>query len=107
MSCRCCAARRGAWWTRWRSRRSTRCCWRRSLAGDVVALPMPHLARLRGDDENLAPILATGQQTNNSVIFGERLIMKLFRRIEEGVHPDLEMSRFLTDVGFPNVAPVA
>ena len=46
-------------------------------------------------------------QTNNSVIFGERLILKLFRRVEDGQHPDLEISRFLTDVGFPNIAPVA
>jgi maltose alpha-D-glucosyltransferase/alpha-amylase len=78
----------------------------RGRAGDVIALPTPHLARLRGDDD-LAVRLGTAEQTNNSVIFGERLILKLFRRIEFGQHPDLEVSRFLTDVGFPNIAPVA
>jgi len=79
----------------------------RGTAGDVIALPTPQLARLRAGDGDLAPRLAGVEQTNNSVIFGERLIMKLFRRVEEGLHPDLEMSRFLTDVGFPNIAPVA
>jgi maltose alpha-D-glucosyltransferase/alpha-amylase len=75
--------------------------------GDVIALPTPQLTRLRGVDDDLAPRLGTAEQTNNSVIFGERLILKLFRRVETGDHPDLEVSRFLTDVGFPNIAPVA
>jgi maltose alpha-D-glucosyltransferase/alpha-amylase len=75
--------------------------------GEVIALPTPHLSRMWGGDADLAPRLATVEQTNNSVIFGERLILKLFRRVEDGLHPDLEMSRFLTDVGFPNIAAVA
>jgi maltose alpha-D-glucosyltransferase / alpha-amylase len=79
----------------------------RGWKGDVVALPTAHLSRLWGGDDDLAPRLATAEQTNNSVIFGERLILKLFRRVEDGVHPDLEMSRFLTDAGFPNIAAVA
>jgi maltose alpha-D-glucosyltransferase/alpha-amylase len=79
----------------------------RGASGDVIALPTPQLNRMRGGDDELAPRLSSAEQTNNSVIFGERLIMKLFRRVEDGLHPDLEMSRFLTDVGFPNIAPVA
>jgi maltose alpha-D-glucosyltransferase/alpha-amylase len=78
----------------------------RGRTGDVVALPTPQLARLRGGDE-LVPRLGTAEQTNNSVIFGERLIMKLYRRLEDGLQPDLELTRFLTEVGFPNVPPMA
>jgi trehalose synthase-fused probable maltokinase len=74
--------------------------------GDVVALPTQHLARLRGA-EDLAPRLSGSEQTNNSVIFGERLILKLYRRVEDGPHPDLEVSRFLTEVGFPNIPTMA
>jgi maltose alpha-D-glucosyltransferase / alpha-amylase len=74
--------------------------------GDIVALPTAELARLRGSDD-LSPKLATAEQTNNSVIFGERLIMKLYRRIEDGTNPDLELSRFLTEVGFPNIPAMA
>ena len=79
----------------------------RGSAGDVITLPTPHLARLRSADADLAPRLSTSEQTNNSVIFGERLILKLFRKVEDGIQPDLEMSRFLTDVGFPNIAVLA
>jgi maltose alpha-D-glucosyltransferase/alpha-amylase len=42
------------------------------------------------------------------VIFGDRLFFKLFRRPEEGINPDLEIGRFLTErVGFPHVPQVA
>ena len=34
------------------------------------------------------------------MVFGDRFIMKFFRRLEPGVNPDLEISRFLTDKGF-------
>jgi maltokinase len=56
----------------------------------------------------LAGLLAEGlderrlgvEQTNTSVVLGERLILKIYRRLEPGENPDLEMSAFLTQVGF-------
>jgi maltose alpha-D-glucosyltransferase/alpha-amylase len=79
----------------------------RGRRGDVVALPTRHLARLHSLDYELDPRVSGAEQSNNSVIFGERLILKLFRRLEAGINPDLEVSRFLTERGFPNVAQVA
>ncbi|MDQ1519119.1 MAG: maltose alpha-D-glucosyltransferase / alpha-amylase, partial [Actinomycetota bacterium] len=38
-----------------------------------------------------------GEQTNTSLLFGERMIMKTLRRVEPGENPELEMSRVLTD----------
>jgi maltose alpha-D-glucosyltransferase / alpha-amylase len=78
--------------------------------GSIVTLPTPQLRRLIADAAaaaDLPPTLLRGEQTNTSVVYGERLIMKLFRRLEEGVNPDLEISRFLTDRGFQAIAPVA
>jgi maltokinase len=40
--------------------------------------------------------LSKVEQSNSSVIIGSQAILKLFRRLEPGVHPDLEVTRFLT-----------
>jgi maltose alpha-D-glucosyltransferase/alpha-amylase len=52
--------------------------------------------------------LLKGEQTNTSVVYGDRLKLKLFRRLEEGVSPEFEIGRFLTETEpFPNAPPVA
>ncbi|MEJ2047490.1 MAG: alpha-amylase, partial [Dehalococcoidia bacterium] len=52
--------------------------------------------------------LLKGEQTNTSVVYGDKLNLKLFRRLEEGVSPEFEIGRFLTEVEpFPNAPPVA
>jgi trehalose synthase-fused probable maltokinase len=38
-----------------------------------------------------------GEQSNTSVSFGDALILKQFRRIQEGVNPEAEITRFLTE----------
>jgi len=52
------------------------------------AAPMP--------DALPVPRLAGAEQSNTSLIFGDRAIMKLYRRLEPGEHPDAEIARFLT-----------
>ncbi|MEX1296527.1 MAG: putative maltokinase, partial [Candidatus Limnocylindrales bacterium] len=46
------------------------------------------------------------EQSNSSAFFAERLIMKLYRAIEDGPNPDLEVCRFLVDHGFAHVPPI-
>jgi maltokinase len=45
-------------------------------------------------------------QSNSSVVFGDQLILKAYRRIEPGINPELELLRFLTEIGFPHIAPL-
>jgi len=44
------------------------------------------------------------EQSNTSVVVDEQLVFKLYRRLEAGVNPELELLRFLTERGFPAIA---
>jgi trehalose synthase-fused probable maltokinase len=55
----------------------------------------------------LTPRLVGAEQSNTSIIYGQELILKLFRRLEQGISPDLEIGRFLTERGFPHTPPLA
>jgi maltose alpha-D-glucosyltransferase/alpha-amylase len=51
---------------------------------------------------------AGGEQSNSSLILGDRFILKLFRRLEFGPNPDYEMVRFLSERRrFDGVPPYA
>jgi maltokinase len=53
----------------------------------------------------LGAVRAMGsEQSNSSVVLGEQLVLKLYRRLEAGVNPELELLRFLTERGFPSIA---
>jgi maltokinase len=43
------------------------------------------------------------EQSNTSVVFDDELILKVYRRLEAGINPELEMLRFLGERGFENV----
>jgi len=47
------------------------------------------------------------EQSNSSFVFGDELVLKVFRRLEPGVNPELEMLRFLSARDFPNTASLA
>ncbi|WP_314177312.1 maltokinase N-terminal cap-like domain-containing protein [Streptomyces winkii] len=56
----------------------------------------------------LAPRPLAAEQSNSSVVYGNRYILKLFRRVEPGVNPDLELPLALARHGSQRVpAPTA
>ncbi|MBO1078206.1 maltose alpha-D-glucosyltransferase [Roseomonas haemaphysalidis] len=48
----------------------------------------------------------SAEQSNSSLIIGEHAVMKLVRRVTEGISPETEMTRFLTEKGFAQTAPL-
>jgi maltose alpha-D-glucosyltransferase/alpha-amylase len=47
-----------------------------------------------------------GEQSNSSMLFDNRFFLKLYRKLEDGVNPDVEINRFLTEqASFANVPP--
>ena len=47
------------------------------------------------------------EQSNTSVIIGDYMVVKGYRRLEQGIHLELEVARFLTEkAGFSNTPPL-
>jgi maltose alpha-D-glucosyltransferase/alpha-amylase len=80
-----------------------------SEAGTVVAHPTRAFRRIVDLGKPLPePALGRLEQSNTSLVYGDQLILKLFRRLEPGINPDLEIGRFLTErAGFEHTPPVA
>jgi maltose alpha-D-glucosyltransferase/alpha-amylase len=61
--------------------------------------------------EGLAKLAFTqppAQSSNTIVVFGDRLLLKGYRRLRKGINPEFEVGRFLTEVArFPHCVPVA
>ncbi|HUG31929.1 MAG TPA: maltose alpha-D-glucosyltransferase [Acidimicrobiia bacterium] len=72
----------------------------RKIRGRHVSLGSESLqgsSRLRSLDGDIQVRTADAEQTNTSVFFGDELIMKLFRKVESGANPEVEVGRFLTE----------
>ncbi len=66
--------------------------------GAILGVPSTLFAELRGSNEiDLPPKRLMGEQSNSSILYGDQLILKLFRKIEPGPNPDWEIGRFLTE----------
>ena len=64
-------------------------------------------AHKRAKSGELEPRLLRFEHSNASIALGDRLIVKLFRRLENGESPDLEIGRFLTErISYPHSPPL-
>jgi maltose alpha-D-glucosyltransferase/alpha-amylase len=79
----------------------------RGRTGQLSATRTERFRGLRGPDV-LSPTASDAEQSNSSIVYGDRMILKVFRRVDEGTNPDLEVGRFLTTAArFANTPPVA
>ncbi len=75
----------------------------RGQSGEVVGLPARGMRDMRPDEAIPDPSRWSGEQSNTSVTYGERFIMKVFRRVDTGVNPELEILRFLSGTDFSHM----
>jgi maltose alpha-D-glucosyltransferase / alpha-amylase len=69
-------------------------------ASSSTAFKRPH------DAGRLASRLSSAEQSNTSILYGKEYFLKLFRKLEPGENPDVEVGRFLTEVArFPHIPP--
>ena len=57
--------------------------------------------------ERLVPRRSGVEQSNSSILFDDYAMLKIYRRLQPGLHPEIEMSRFLVErAGFANTPPL-
>jgi maltose alpha-D-glucosyltransferase/alpha-amylase len=70
-------------------------------SGQLEATHTSEFERILADSSGaLEPSVVKAEQSNSSIIFGDRLILKFFRRLDYGTNPDLEILNSLTAQNF-------
>jgi maltose alpha-D-glucosyltransferase / alpha-amylase len=78
----------------------------KSQRGEVQGTSGGRLRRaVAGMDDGESRLLGA-EQSNTSIVFGRDVVLKLYRRLEEGVSLDYEMGRFLADQGFAHTPAI-
>ena len=84
---------------------------KRDIQSDRGALEPDHTPAFRkyqfDSGTDFEPSLGRAEQSNSNIIFDQRFILKLFRRLEPGMNPDLEILNFLAGKKFPHIPPLA
>ena len=72
--------------------------------GAIIGQPGPALV---GISESPPSRPHAVEQSNSSIIYGDTIFLKLYRRLEHGMNPDAEILRFLSSRSFPHAPPFA
>ncbi|MGJ3253518.1 MAG: maltose alpha-D-glucosyltransferase [Elainellaceae cyanobacterium] len=79
----------------------------KGFAGELIATTIDQFPSIDQDLAALHPVPLREEQRNSSTIYADQLILKLFRKQEEGINPDLEIRRFLSEKGYQqHIAPL-
>lgn len=81
----------------------------KGLYGNLIAYPGQFLRTVKYGEQLLEKTqVLKAEQSNTSMLYGNKLFFKLFRHLDEGMNPDLEISKFLTEKAYyPHVPPFA
>ncbi len=73
--------------------------------GEIRCIPTSHLATVELP-ENPEIRRLSAEQSNSSIIIGQKIVLKLIRRVMQGINPEVEMVRHLTEQGYANTPPL-
>jgi maltose alpha-D-glucosyltransferase/alpha-amylase len=80
----------------------------RGRSGELTAGHNRELRAVWGPTHpKLDAVLLKADLSNTSIVFGDRFILKIFRKIEPGINPEVEIGAFLTERKFPHSPPLA
>jgi maltose alpha-D-glucosyltransferase/alpha-amylase len=83
---------------------------RRRVSQDQMVLSgtaSPEARAFHSKHTDLSATLMRAEQSNTSLVLDEEFVLKLFRRVYDGVNPDFEVGRFFTErTDFRNIALV-
>jgi maltose alpha-D-glucosyltransferase/alpha-amylase len=81
----------------------------RGTSGELLARTTSSYHRLRElAGSRPEPTHIKGERSNSTIAFGDRLVLKVFRWVEEGVNPEVEIAQALAEkTTFTQTAPVA
>jgi maltose alpha-D-glucosyltransferase/alpha-amylase len=79
---------------------------RASPDGEIRFEPTPDRVESRYLSADAGINWLSAEQSNSSLVIGDAVMLKIFRRISGGPHPEAEMGRYLTRHGFANVPPL-
>jgi maltose alpha-D-glucosyltransferase/alpha-amylase len=81
----------------------------RGTSGMLLGRPGKQLKRLSAEGyQPQTPRVLSGEQSNTSIQYDRELVLKLYRHPHEGLNPDYEITRFLTEKArFRNIPPYA
>ncbi len=76
----------------------------KSSEGEIVFTTTKALAGQDQAESDGGPVQRLGgEQSNTSFNIADRMVLKIYRRIREGINPEIEIGRFLTEVaGYAN-----
>jgi maltose alpha-D-glucosyltransferase/alpha-amylase len=84
---------------------------RKGIRGRAGELAAGHSRALRAvwgpTHPKLDAVLLKTDTSNTSIVFGDRFILKIFRKIEPGINPEVEIGTFLTERKFEHAPPLA
>ena len=62
--------------------------------GKLVGLMSPRIGKI---DKVPPSNVLSAEQSNSSVLYADKFFLKLYRKLEDGMNPDVEVTRFLTE----------